>query len=115
MAPTIDESMYMNEGVGGKNSNDYSPKPLKLNLKTGANFLQNKKNSINKTTNLANCNDTSYLLGSNIRTTNFFQNDSINMGNLNLTNEYSSLSPTSYNQNNLNNSSLVMKNSNDLQ
>ena len=79
----------------GKN-NDYSPRPLKLNLKNSLNFLQKKKNSIQKI-NPINCNDTSYLLGSNMGATNFFQNDSMNIGHLNLTNEYSSLSPTNYN------------------
>ncbi len=57
-----------------------------------------------------NCNDTTYLLGSHM-CNNFFQNESINLSNLNLTNEYSSLSPThNNNQSNLNNSSLILKN-----
>jgi hypothetical protein len=102
-------------------SSDYSPKPLKLNLKINSSGLFSKqipsKSSqkgmmgiIGGSKKKANCNDTTYLLGSHM-CNNFFQNESINLSNLNLTNEYSSLSPThNNNQSNLNNSSLILKN-----
>ena len=90
---------------------DYSPKPLKLNLKiNSAANLPKKRNSnfqqqgiLGGQKKKQNCNETTYLLGSNMANS-FFQNESINLSNLNLTNEYSSLSPNNHNQNNLNNS-----------
>lgn len=45
-----------------------------------------------------------------MRNTNLLQNESINLSHLNLTNEYSSLSPTNHTQNNMNNLSLIIKN-----
>ncbi|CDW81575.1 UNKNOWN [Stylonychia lemnae] len=119
---------------------DYSPRPVKLNLKIksgsskGYISKQQVSGKIPNTTNSGSNNhqqnnitrsgiqnsqlithDTTYMIGCNHRTGNLIQNESMNMSNLNLTNEYSSLSPTSNGGINhqLNSSLLANQNSKD--
>lgn len=96
---------------------DYSPKPsVRLNFKVKPNFLAKKKNSTTARETNVQTNDTTYLLGSNLASNGFFNNDSMNLSNqLNNTNEYNSLSPSNHNNPSSNlNTSLQIKSNNEL-
>ncbi len=86
-----------------------SPKVSHLNLKIHSNFFKKKKTSSKPPTsglierNTNPCNET-YLLGEN----NHGADLSMNLSNLNLTNEYCSLSPANNTHSNLANSSLLV-------